>query len=360
MAEKSGRPDDETKWAAVLSRDPAAEGQFVYGVTSTGVYCRPTCPSRRPKRSNVAFFDSAESAEQAGFRPCLRCRPKGMNPQRNQQAAVARIQGLLDTLDPTPTLAQLGEAVGLSPHHLQRLFKRATGLSPREYAAGRRAERLKAGLRRGASVTTALYDSGYGSVRALYDKAPERLGMSPGTYRHGGQGVAIKFALEDSPLGPMLLAATPRGICALRFGGEDRGGGLVAELRDEFPQATLVEDRGESEQLAAYVRAVLAYLQGERRHLDLPVDVTSTSFRLKVWSALQAIPYGETRSYGNVAEMIGEPKAARAVAQACAANPVALVVPCHRVVRAGGQPGGYRWGPDRKHRLLEHEKSSSA
>jgi len=184
--------------------------------------------------------------------------------------------------------------------------------------------------------------------------------MSPGTYRHGGQGVAIKFTLEDSPLGPMLLAATPRGICALRFGGEDRGGGLVAELRDEFPRATLVEDRGESERLAAYVRAVLAYLKGERRHLDLPVDVTSTSFRLKVWSALQAIPYGETRSYGNVAEMIGEPKAARAVAHACAANPVALVVPCHRVVRAGGQPGGYRWGPDRKHKLLEHEKSSSA
>ncbi len=376
MAEQVGspRPDgvprcgDDARWAAVLSRDPAADGRFFYGVKSTGIYCRPTCPSRRPKRSNVVFLETAEQAEREGFRPCLRCRPGEASPRQLSERTVASVRHLLDTMEPAPTLAQLGEAVGLSPYHLQRLFKRVTGLSPKDYAAARRAERLKAGLRRGESVTSALYDAGYGSARALYDRAGERLGMSPGAYRRGGEGMTIRFTVERTPLGLMLLAATPKGICALRFGdagrfrdGDRFGGGerLVAELRDEFPRATLVEDPGEPGGLERYVHAVLAYLQGEFHRLDLPLDVASTDFRQKVWGALQAIPYGETRSYGDVAEAIDNPKAARAVARACAANPVALVVPCHRVVRAGGQVGGYRWGVDRKRGLLDQEKLRS-
>ncbi|HEY3367187.1 MAG TPA: bifunctional DNA-binding transcriptional regulator/O6-methylguanine-DNA methyltransferase Ada [Symbiobacteriaceae bacterium] len=342
-------PDAESQWAAVVNRDAAADGQFFYAVKSTGVYCRPACPARRPNRANVVFFTSPDLAEGAGFRPCLRCRPKDVSAQ---QRLVTQVQHLLDTIEPAPGLAALGEAVGMSPQHLQRLFKRATGLSPREYAAGRRAERLKVGLRQGACVTTALYDAGYGSVRALYDQAHAHLGMSPGAYKRGGRGVAIRYTFGDTGLGRMLLAATPRGVCALRFGDPEA---LLAELRAEFPQATLTE---EPHALAESVAAVCAYLQGEggQSALDLPLDVTATGFQQKVWNALRTIPRGETRSYKDVAELIGEPRAVRAVARACAANPVALVVPCHRVVRAGGEPGGYRWGVERKRRLLEQEK----
>ena len=358
---------DDARWAAVTSRDPAADGVFFYGVRSTGIYCRPTCPARRPSRSRVAFFETTEAAEAQGFRPCRRCRPG------EADGVVAQVRRLLDTADPPPSLRGLGEAVGLSPSHLQRLFKRATGLSPKQYADARRAERLKSGLRQGATVTAALYDAGYGSSRALYDKAGEHLGMSPGVYRRGGLGVTVRFTVADTPLGPMLLAATPKGICALRFGGgvPERAGpdgpgpgpisgsdreDLLGGLREEFPKATLVEDEGDLNQC---VQAVISYLRGERRRLDLTADLTAdlaaTAFQQKVWKALQGIPYGETRSYAEVAEVIGRPTAARAVAQACATNPVALVVPCHRVVRADGGLAGYRWGADRKRRLLEQE-----
>lgn len=339
--------DDEARWTAIVARDRAADGLFVYGVTSTGVYCRPTCPSRRANRANVRFFTSPEEAEGAGFRPCLRCRPGEVSAH---QQIVARVKELLETSDPAPSLAALGEAVGMSPQHLQRVFSRATGLSPKQYAAGQRAERLKAALRQGASVTTALYDAGYGSTRALYDKAHLHLGMSPGAYRRGGEGVAITYAFADTPLGRMMLAATGAGICALRFGDEEA---LRAELRAEFPRATL---REEPDGLQEYLGAVGAYLAGANRSLDLPLDVAATEFQQRVWRALRAIPYGETRSYKDVAGMIGDPKAVRAVARACATNPVALVVPCHRVVRSGGELSGYRWGVERKRRLLEGER----
>jgi AraC family transcriptional regulator, regulatory protein of adaptative response / methylated-DNA-[protein]-cysteine methyltransferase len=340
--------NDDARWEAVIRRTPAADGLFYYGVQSTGIYCRPTCPSRRPKREHVAFFVTPEAAEQAGFRPCLRCHPKEVS---TQQRVVAQARDLLEALDPAPTLAQLGAAVGMSPYHLQRLFRKATGMSPREYAAALRTERLKAGLRQGATVTGALYDAGYGSARALYDQAHRQLGMSPGAYKKGGQGVTIQYTLQDTPLGRMLLAATARGICALRFGEDEP---LLAELHQEFPRATMVADAGD---LDGYVSAVSAYLRGEHRRLDLPLDVNATAFQQKVWDALCAIPYGETRSYQAVAQSIGDPRAVRAVARACATNPVALVVPCHRVVRAGGELSGYRWGVERKRRLLDREKS---
>lgn len=355
--------NDTARWAAVLSRDPAADGSFFYGVSSTRVYCRPTCPARRPKRDRVTFFDTPEQAERAGFRPCLRCRPRDDRPRAALEEAVAHARRLLDTAGPAPTLAQLGEAVGLSPHHLQRLFKRATGVSPREYAATRRVERLKEELRRGLNVTQALYEAGYGSARALYDQASAHLGMSPGAYKRGGLGITIRYVFAATPVGPVMLAATAKGICALRFGERNQ---LLAELRSEFPRATLLEDgrdqgqdqgqaREEGRGPGDYVRAVVAHLLGQNRHLDLPLDPPATPFQEKVWGALSAIPYGETRSYGEVAEMIGRPKAARAVAQALAANPVALAVPCHRVVRASGQPGGYRWGVALKRELLRRE-----
>ena len=339
--------DDDARWEAVSRRSPEADGQFVYAVTSTGIYCRPSCPSRRPKRENVRFFATGEAAAAAGFRPCLRCHPDDVS---TQQRVVAKVRELLDTLEPAPSLAQLGEAVGMSPYHLQRLFKKATGLSPREYAALQRAERLKAELRQGATVTGALYDAGYGSARAMYDQAHRHLGMSPGAYKRGGQGVTIGYTLFDTPLGRMLLAATASGVCAMRFGSDES---LLADLQHEFPRSTLVAG---GDELEPFVAAVLSYLTGGERRLDLPLDVQATAFQQRVWGALQAIPYGETRSYQQVAKSMGEPKAVRAVARACATNPVALAVPCHRVVRAGGELSGYRWGVERKRRLLDQEQ----
>ncbi|HYG57935.1 MAG TPA: bifunctional DNA-binding transcriptional regulator/O6-methylguanine-DNA methyltransferase Ada [Symbiobacteriaceae bacterium] len=341
---------EDSRWQAVLARDAQADGAFYFAVRTTGVFCRPACPCRRPRRENVMFFDGAEAAEQAGFRPCLRCRPKEVN---TQQRVVAQVQSLLDSAEASPTLAQLGQAVGLSPYHLQRLFKRATGLSPREYASARRAERLKAGLKRGASVTEAMYEAGFGSARALYEKAHHYLGMKPGEYRQGSLGQEITYACVQTPLGHMLVAETRRGICALRFGEPDD---MVRDLRSEFPQATLHHDQAA---LEPTIGVVLEHLAGSRSELELPVDVRATAFQQRVWAALRTIPYGQTRSYREVAQMIGEPSAVRAVARACATNPVALIVPCHRVVRSGGEISGYRWGVERKQALLVREKAGT-
>lgn len=340
-------PDDATRWQAVLDRDPAADGAFYYAVRSTGIYCRPACPSRRPSRDKVVFFDTIESAEQAGFRSCRRCCPDEVSAQ---QHLTARIQHLLETIEPSPSLAELGEAVGLSPFHLQRLFKRATGLSPKQYATAQRTQRLKIGLRQGRSVTESMYDAGYGSSRALYDTIQEQLAMKPGAYKKGGQGERIVYAIADSPLGGMLIGATEKGICALYLGEDDA---LIQELHAEFPRATLVAD---ASALAPYVRAVLEHLSGRGMDLDLPLDVHATAFQQRVWAALQKIPYGQTRTYRELAEMIGEPDAVRAVARACALNPVSVIVPCHRVVGADGKLKGYRWGIDRKRDLLKRER----
>lgn len=351
MLNTQSYPDDATRWQAVLDRDSAADGAFYYAVRSTGIYCRPTCSSRRPKRDKVIFFHSIELAEQAGFRSCRRCRPDEVSAQ---QHIIARVQHLLEMTEPTPSLAQLGEAVGISPFHLQRVFKRATGLSPKQYANAQRTQRLKTGLRQGRSVTESMYDAGYGSSRALYDAVQEQLGMKPSAYKKGGQGERIVYAIADSPIGRMLIGATEKGICALYLGEDDM---LVQELHAEFPRATLVQD---SSAVVPYFRAVLDHLSGRRIDLDLPLDVQATAFQQRVWAALRKIPYGQTRSYREVAEMIGEPNAVRAVARACALNPVSVIVPCHRVVGADGKLKGYRWGIERKQVLLEQEQKNTS
>lgn len=337
---------DEARWRAVSQRDQAADGTFYYAVRSTGVYCRPNCPSRRPKRENVSFFEQMEDASAAGYRPCLRCTPDQVNVQ---QRAVAHAKHLLETSDPTPSLDALSATIGLSPTHLQRVFKRSLGLSPKQYALHLRAERLKLDLKEGRDVTSAMYDAGHGSSRSLYDSATDQLGMLPAAYKKGGLGQTIAYTIAESPLGSMLVAATEHGLCAIWFGESET---LVQDLHNEYLKARFTQDAGS---LQTYIQAILVYLDGQQSYLNLTTDAAGTVFQQRVWDTLRTIPYGETRSYAQVAEMIGEPKAVRAVARACPTNPVALVVPCHRVVRSGGQLSGYRWGVDRKRALLERE-----
>jgi AraC family transcriptional regulator of adaptative response/methylated-DNA-[protein]-cysteine methyltransferase len=337
----------DARWQAVCERDPAAEHHFVYAVRTTGVYCRPSCPARRPKRENVRFYACYEDAEAAGYRPCKRCRP---NEVSREQHLVAQVTRLIEEVDAPPTLQALGERLGLSPHHLQRTFKRATGLSPRQYAAALREERFKRNLEAGSSVTAAMYEAGYGSSRALYSRARQQLGMTPGRYRAGGAGESLSFTTFATPLGLMLLAASAQGLAASAFGEREE---LLIELRRRFPKAQLVEDDAS---LAPYRQAVERYLAGDVRALTLPLSLEATDFQRRVWDALKAIPFGETRSYQQIAAAIGQPLAARAVARACASNPVALVIPCHRVVGASGELCGYRWGAARKRALLERER----
>lgn len=352
--------DPEAAWAAVLARDSRLDGRFVYAVASTGVYCRPTCPSRRPRRENVRFFAASAEAESAGFRPCRRCRPRLEASPRAE--IVRRACAFLEAnLESGATLADLGREVGLSPYHLQRTFKAATGLSPKQYAARLRAAQFKAEVQRGESVTSATYGAGYGSSSRLYETADASLGMTPGAYRRGGLGMRIRFTLAPSPFGRLLIGATDRGICAVMLGDED--GALEAELRREYPRAAIArDDRDErhEEGLGGQVAAVLARLDGTAPAGDLPLDLQATAFQWQVWRALQEIPYGETRSYREIAAAVGRPRAVRAVAQACAGNRVALVVPCHRAVRSDGTSGGYRWGAERKRRILDREAAALA
>jgi len=337
----------ETQWQQVMARDARQDGRFVFAVRTTGIYCRPSCPSRRPRRDSVEFFADPRRAERAGYRACLRCKPTEISAQAQ---AVTRARQLLDEAEGVLTLAQLSQRVGVSPFHLQRLFKRATGLSPREYQSARRLRQVKHGLRQGDDVTTALYDAGFGSPSRLYEKAGQQMGMTPGAYRRGGEGIVIQYAVVSSPLGRLLVAATTRGLCAVRFG--ENVGELERELREEFSAAEVHRDDAA---LKPYLQPLLASLRGERVTMELSLDVRATAFQKKVWQALQAIPAGETRSYTDVAVAIGDPKAVRAVARACASNPVALAVPCHRVVRSDGGLAGYRWGIERKKKLLERE-----
>jgi AraC family transcriptional regulator, regulatory protein of adaptative response / methylated-DNA-[protein]-cysteine methyltransferase len=336
----------ETQWQQVVARDARQDGRFVFAVRTTGIYCRPSCPSRRPRRDSVEFFVDPRQAERAGYRACLRCKPTEVS---SQAQAVIQARKLLDEAEGVMTLAELSKRLKVSPFHLQRLFKRATGLSPREYQSARRMQQVKQGLRKGDDVTTALYDAGFGSPSRLYEKSHQQLGMTPGTYRRGGAGVTVQFAIVASPLGRMLVAVTPRGLCAVRFG--ETAAELESELRREFHSATLVRD----EALRPYVEPLLANLRGESVTIELPLDVRATAFQMKVWEQLREIPAGETRSYSEVAQAIGDPKAVRAVARACASNPVALAVPCHRVVRSDGELAGYRWGLQRKKKLLKLE-----
>ena len=338
----------QNKWQQVLTRDARQDGSFVFAVRTTGVYCRPSCPSRRPRRDSVEFFADPREAERAGYRACLRCKPTQVSEQA-QYVLLAR--QLLDSAEGVVTLAQLSKRVGLSPFHLQRLFKRATGLSPREYQSARRMQHVKTQLRKGEDVTTALYDAGFSSPSRLYENSTQQLGMTPGTYRRGGAGATITFAIASTPLGRMLVAATERGLCAVRFG--ESATELERDLREEFHAAELHRDDAA---MKRYIEPLLASLRGENTTIDLPLDVLATAFQKKVWETLRQISRGETRSYSDVARDIGDPNAVRAVARACASNPVALAVPCHRVVRSDGGLAGYRWGIERKKKLLEAER----
>lgn len=341
------RDIDEARWQAVLSRERAAG--FIYAVRSTGVYCRPACPSRRPSRSRVVFFDEAVHAAAAGFRPCLRCQPDDA-PAGDR--FTARVLSLIDAAEEAPRLDDLAREAGVSPSHLLRVFKAQTGLTPRQYAAARRVGRLKAELRGGSSVTSAAYEAGFGSSRALYELAPRGLGMTPRAYKSRGQGEQISYAVVESALGPMIVAATGKGLC---FAGWGDPPGLVADLRAEFPAAGLIEN---AEAAEPYAEAIRAYLRGEPPS-SVKLDVRGTPFQLAVWAALTAIPPGETRTYAQLALAVGKPtSAARAVGRACALNLVAPVVPCHRAVGASGSLTGYRWGIERKRALLEIEQGA--
>jgi AraC family transcriptional regulator of adaptative response/methylated-DNA-[protein]-cysteine methyltransferase len=349
---RTERLDPDVAWTAVVSRDRRFDGRFVYAVASTGIFCRPTCPSRRPDRRHVAFFDGPAAARAAGFRPCLRCAPES---SAGPGAAVERTRGYIDAhLDERLTLEALAPVAGLSPTHLQRAFKAALGLSPRDYVRARRTERFKAEVREGRSITEALYGAGYGSGSRLYEDAGARIGMTPGAFKRGGEGQMIRYTTAESPLGRLLVASTERGVCAVQIGESDHA--LEATLGKEYPRA---ERRRDDRALRPALAAILAHIDGSIPRLDLPVDVAATAFQWRVWRALQEIPYGETRSYGQVAKAVGRPRAVRAVARACATNRVALLVPCHRVVRADGSLGGYRWGAARKRRLLDGEKATS-
>ena len=339
-------------WQAVEARDASQDGNFVFAVTSTGVYCRPSCPSRRPRRENVSFFRRPEQAEKAGYRACLRCRPRAIDGDGRMAMIRAICRYIEQHLDEPVTLTRLGSQFHQSPFHLQRTFKAILGITPKAYADSCRMNQLKSKLRAGHSVTRAMYDAGYSSSSRLYERTASQLGMTPEKYRRGAIAAPIRYTCTDSPLGRMLIAATDKGICAIQFADSDEE--LEQGLRHEFPFAIRRRDEGAMQN---WKQKLLCQMNGHKLHSALPVDIQATAFQRRVWSYLQKIPFGETRSYKAVANGIGRPSASRAVARACATNPVAVAIPCHRVVRSGGEMGGYRWGVERKKALLEMERS---
>jgi AraC family transcriptional regulator of adaptative response/methylated-DNA-[protein]-cysteine methyltransferase len=358
MAGDNMNQSTESRWQAVINRDPGHDGKFVFAVSSTGVYCRPSCPARRPRRENVKFFRAPESAESAGYRACLRCRPKSSagNPQSEMVKAVCRY--IEQHLDETITLTRLGAVLHQSPFHLQRTFKAVLGITPRAYAESCRMNQLKQNLQAGHSVTRAMYDAGFSSSSRLYERTASQLGMTPDKYRRGAIAAAIRYTISDSPLGRMLIATTDVGICAINFANSDDE--LEQGLKHEFPFAIR---RRDDKALAERKKALLLHMNGPNKSgrkspASLPLDIQATAFQRKVWAHLQSIPFGETRSYGQVARAIGQPTATRAVARACATNRIAVAIPCHRVVRENGDLSGYRWGVERKKALLEIEKSN--
>ncbi len=354
--------DDGQLWQAVLRRERGAAAKaFVYAVKSTGVYCRAYCPSRRPRRDQVLFFRAPAEAEAAGFRACLRCRPADdLAKASRAEQAVARACELLDVrFDEEPTLPELAHEVGLSPNYLQRSFRRAVGVSPHQYAAARRMERFRGGLQEGEAVGQAMAEAGFGSTSRIYEgrKAEAQLGATPGVYGKARLTMRVRYLTAECAHGLVLIAATECGICSVALGSD--AGELAESLRREYPLAMPLEaGDAEFDSLNSAVTAILRHLSGLEPNVRLPLDVRATAFQSQVWQALQAIPCGETRSYSEVAESLGRPSASRAVARACASNPVALVVPCHRVVRAGGELSGYRWGVERKAALLAAEREN--
>lgn len=351
VVEFSMLSEDEC-WQAILDRDRRFDGLFVTAVRSTGIYCRPSCPARKPHRKNVIFLPDADAAESAGFRPCKRCTPQ------TQAYEVELVERVCRTVEASngrvPSLSELGARVNVSPSHLQRMFKRVTGISPRQYAEVVRLDQFKAHLKQTPSVTHALYAAGYGSSSAVYERSHQQLGMTPLSYRSGGRGMHIRYTTAECYLGRLLVGATDLGICALSLGDTDEF--LEGVLRADYPEAQLERDDAH---LGEIVCAVLNLIEGDPPHPEVPLDIQATAFQRRVWEMLQAIPRGETRTYSQIARALGSPDGARAVARACATNPIPILIPCHRVVRQDGDLGGYRWGLDRKRQLLDHEREKA-
>ena len=343
---------ESEQWAAVVRRDPRADGQFVYSVSTTGVYCRPSCPSRQARREHVRFHATIADAERAGFRACKRCRPNAPALAEQHAAAVAKACRLIERTDALPSLTALAGVAGMSRFHFHRVFKSITGLTPRAYAAAHRANRVRTELGRRPTVTEAIYESGFNSNGRFYAAASGVLGMTPSRFRAGGTGESIHFAVGECSLGSVLVAATDKGVCAIALG--DDPDVLVRNLQDRFPKARLV---GGDRAFEGLVAKVVGLVEAPAVAIDLPLDVRGTAFQQRVWQALRKIPAGSTASYADIARRIGTPTAVRAVAQACGANPVAIAIPCHRVVRHDGGLSGYRWGVERKRALLDREAS---
>lgn len=342
---------NDPRWTALVNRDKTADGTFFYSVATTGVFCRPSCGARTPLPKNVAFYRTTAEAERAGFRACKRCKPTAASLAQEHAAVVADLCRFIEASEATPKLDELSKRSGLSPFHLHRVFKEVTGLTPRAYAAAARAKKMRASLDRSASVTEAVYDAGYTSSSRFYETSNAILGMTPKRWRSGGQDTTIQFAVGECSLGSILVAASDKGICAITMG--DDPDELARDLQDRFPRATLTPGDARFEKVVA---RVIAFVDAPRKGLDLPLDLQGTAFQQRVWNALRSIPFGETASYLDVAKQIGSPKAVRAVASACGGNPLAVVIPCHRVVTVSGDLAGYRWGIERKRILLATER----
>lgn len=345
---------DAERWAAVLARDAGADGSFYTAVATTGIYCRPSCPARHPRRENVTFYDTPDEAEAAGYRPCKRCKPRQTRLLDRQAQRVAEACRLIEAAaEEAPSLMELSSAVGLSPHHFHRAFKAATGITPKAYADALRRRRVRHGLHTSDTVTEAMLAAGYNSSSRFYEGSDAALGMTPGEFREGGPGVELRFAVGECSLGTILVAASTKGVAAILLG--DHPEVLIRELEAMLPRAALIGADASFEKLVA--RVVAQVEQPEREH-DLPLDIRGTAFQQRVWAALRAIPPGDTLTYAELAQRIGSPKSVRAVAGACAANKLAVAIPCHRVVRTGGALSGYRWGVERKRALLERERKA--
>ena len=344
---------DEARWEAVVRRDRAADGTFYYAVRTTGVYCRPSCPARRARRENVQFYVTCEAAEQAGFRPCQRCRPHQVGGAAQHAVAVEKACRIIEDAEVLPSLEALAAAVGMSRYHFHRIFKAITGVTPKAYAVAQRAQRVRDELSRAATVTEAIYDAGFQSNGHFYATSSEILGMTPSQFRSGGHGASLRFAVGQCSLGSILVAATHKGVCAILLGDDPET--LVRDLQDRFPEAQLLGGDLDFEQVVA---RVIGFVEAPALGLDLPLDVRGTAFQQRVWQALRQIPAGTTASYRDIARRLGAPKAVRAVAQACASNAIAVAIPCHRVVHHDGTLSGYRWGVERKRALLDREAAS--
>ena len=341
--------ETEVFWKAVTTNDARFDGAFFLGVKTTGIYCRPSCRARLPKRENVAFYSTFEAAERGGFRACLRCKPKSVKAMDPQVEKIMKACELIES-DELFSLDDLAAELDLSPYHLQRSFKEVIGVSPKKYAEAKRMDKFKNELRGGSDVVTAMYDAGFGSSSRLYEKASENLGMTPTVYKKGGQGMKINYAITECELGRILVGRTIKGLCSVAFADDAKT--LEENLNKEYPNAEIVKD---AKVLKGFVEEILQHLSGKKKRLDLPLDIQATAFQMQVWELLRKIPYGETVSYSQIAEKLGDKKKVRAVAQACASNRVAVVIPCHRVIGSDGKLSGYKWGIERKKKLLASE-----